>query len=308
MRMDERAGLPLHIAPEVRAALDARRPVVALESAVITHGLPRPLNRETARAVEAAVRAGGAVPATTALADGEAIVGADEALLSRLAADDAAVKASTRDIAPLLARSGLGGTTVAATVELAWRAGIGVMATGGIGGVHRGVETSLDVSADLEAIARHPVCVVCSGAKIILDLERTLEVLETLGVPVVGFGTRELPGFYVRTTGLALAHHVDDAAAAARVARAQLARGAGLVVTVPVPEADAVGRDEAEREVARAVAKAADEGVRGAALTPYLLGELRSLDEGRALRANVALLRNNAAVAAAVAAELVHLA
>lgn len=304
MAMDANTELPLRLAPQVRDALAAGRPVVALESAVISHGLPRPLNVETARAVEAAVRRGGAVPATTALADGAAVVGADAALLERLATDPAVVKVSTRDIAPLLARCGLGGTTVAATVELAWRAGIGVMATGGIGGVHRGVEATLDVSADLGAIARHPVCVVCSGAKLILDLPRTLEALETLGVPVIGFGTGELPGFYVRTTGLPLAHRVADAREAARAARVQLARGAGLIVAVPVPEGDAVERDEAEREVARAVAKAAREGVHGAALTPYLLGELRTLDEGRALQANVALLRNNAAVAAAIAVEL----
>ena len=293
----------LHVAAEVASALASRRPVVALESTVIAHGLPRPTNLETARALESEVRSGGATPATIALAGGAAVVGADDALLVRLANEDAA-KVSLRDLAPVLARHGLGATTVAATVEIAARAGIAILATGGIGGVHRGAERSFDESADLEAIARHPVCVVCAGAKLVLDLALTLERLETLGVPVIGYGTDELPAFYVRSSGLRLAHRADGALAAARVAREQLARGAGLVIAVPLPAEDALERDAAEAEIARAIAAAEREGVRGAALTPFLLGRLGEATSGRSLRANVALLRQNARVAAQIALAL----
>ena len=297
----------LTVAPEVREALAAGAPVVALESTVIAHGLPRPANLETARALEAEVRACGAVPATIAIADGAAVVGADQALLERLAERDGVAKVSTRDLAPVLAQRSLGATTVAATVELAARAGIRVFATGGIGGVHRGAARSFDESADLAAIARHPVAVVCAGAKLVLDLALTLERLESLGVPVIGVGTDELPAFYVRSSGLPLAHRVDDAAGAAAIAAEQLARGCGLVFVVPVPEAGAIGREEAEREVARAIRSAEEAGVGGAALTPYLLARLGDATSGRTLRSNVALLRNNARVAAEVAAALARL-
>ena len=187
---------------------------------------------------------------------------------------------------------------------VAHRAGIRVFGTGGIGGVHRGGERSLDESADLEAIARHPVCVVCAGAKLVLDLALTLERLETLGVPVVGYGTDELPAFYVRSSGLPLAHRVDDALAAARVAREQLARGAGIVIAVPVAAGDALERREAEAEVARALERAEREGVRGAALTPFLLTRLSDATGGRSLAANVSLLRANARIAAQIALAL----
>lgn len=295
--------MKLEVAPEVAAALASRRAVVALESTVIAHGLPRPANLETARAMEDEVRRAGATPATIALANGAAVVGADAALLDRLA-NQGAAKASLRDLAPVLAGRGLGATTVAATVEIAARAGIAVLATGGIGGVHRGGERSFDESADLEAIARHPVCVVCAGAKLVLDLALTLERLETLGVPVIGFGTDELPAFYVRSSGLRLAHHVNDALAAARVAREQLARGAGLVIAVPIAAADALDRGEAEAEIARAIAEAERQGVRGAELTPFLLGRLGEATSGRSLRANIALLMQNARVASQIALAL----
>ena len=290
--------------PDVAAALAARRPVVALESTVIAHGLPRPQNLEAARALEEEVRGLGSTPATIAIADGQAIVGADDVLLVRLAEDTAVAKVSLRDLAPVLARRGLGATTVAATVEIAARAGIAVMATGGIGGVHRGGERSFDESADLEAIAKHPVCVVCAGAKLVLDLALTLERLETLGVPVIGYGTDELPAFYVRSSGLPLAHRVDDALAAARVAREQLARGAGIVIAVPVAERDALDRREAEAEVARALSAAERQGVRGAALTPFLLAQLSDATGGRSLAANLSLLRGNARIAAQIALAL----
>lgn len=295
----------LAISREVREALDARKPVVALESTVIAHGLPRPLNLETAREIERIVREGGAVPATVAIAGGQAIVGADAALLERLGTEEGVAKVSTRDIAPLLAdRSRLGATTVAATVEIAARAGIAVFATGGIGGVHREAERTFDVSADLAAIARHPVCVVCAGAKLVLDLPKTLEQLETLGVPVVGLDTDDFPAFYVRSSGLRLAHRADGAAAAARIARAQLERGSGIVIAVPIPEADALDAAEVEAEIAKALAGAARQGVHGPAVTPFLLRALGEHGNGRTLAANAALLRNNAAVAAAIVREL----
>jgi len=281
--------------------------VVALESTVISHGLPRPTNLETARRCEQAVRAAGAVPKTIAIADGRIVVGADDVLLQRLANEDGVAKASLRDIAPLLARGALGATTVAATVSIAAEAGIEVMATGGIGGVHRGADRTFDVSADLGAIARHPVCVVCSGAKLVLDLPKTLEMLETLGVPVIGYGTDELPAFYVRSSGLHLPHRADDAPSAARIARAQLERGAGIVIAVPVPDTHAMDRAEAERSVAQAIEQAEAAGVAGAAVTPYLLRALGEGTQGRALAANVELLKHNAAVAAAIATELVSL-
>ena len=297
-------GMKIDVRPEVASALAARRPVVALESTVIAHGLPRPMNLETALAMESEVRGAGATPATIAIADGAAVVGAEAALLARLANDADVAKVSLRDLAPILARRGLGATTVAATVEVAARAGIGVLATGGIGGVHRGAQRSFDESADLEAIARNAVCVVCSGAKLVLDLELTLERLETLGVPVIGYGTDELPAFYIRSSGLRMPYRVDNALAAARIAREQLARGAGLVIAVPVAAEDALDRHEAEAEVARAIEAADAAGVRGAGLTPYLLGALGTATGGRSLRANISLLRQNARVAAQIALAL----
>ena len=296
--------MKLAISAEVAAAIAAKRPVVALESTVIAHGLPRPLNLETALAMEEEVRAGGAIPATIAIADGAAVVGADAALLARLANDRDVAKVSLRDLAPLLARRGIGATTVASTVEIAARAGIVVMATGGIGGVHRGAERSFDESADLAAIARNAVCVVCAGAKLVLDLALTLERLETLGVPVVGFGTDEFPAFYVRSSGLPVPYRANDALAVARIAREQLARGSGLVVAVPIAAGDGLDRARAEAEVARAVAAADAAGVRGAALTPYLLGALGEATNGRSVGSNVSLLRQNARVAAQIALAL----
>ena len=277
---------------------------MALESTVIAHGLPRPMNLDTALAMESEVRGAGATPATIAIADGAAIVGAETVLLARLANDVDVAKVSLRDLAPILSRRGLGATTVASTIEIAARAGIAVMATGGIGGVHRGAQRSFDESADLEAIARNAVCVVCAGAKLVLDLELTLERLETLGVPVLGYGTDELPAFYVRSSGLRLPYRVDNALAAARIAREQLARGAGLVIAVPVAPGDALDRQEAESSVSRAIDAADAAGIRGAALTPYLLGALGEATSGRSLRANISLLRQNARVAAQIALAL----
>lgn len=297
----------LAVAREVRDALDQRKPVVALESTVIAHGLPRPINLATARAMERIVREGGAVPATLALVDGSAVVGANDALLARLANEDGVAKVSTRDLAPVLASGQLGATTVAASVEIAAQAGIEVFATGGIGGVHIGAEETFDVSADLGAIARYPVCVVSSGAKLVLDLPRTLEMLETLGVPVVGLATDELPAFYVRSSGVRVPHRADDPAAAARMARAQIDRGAGIVIAVPAPADRALDRAFVQGQIDRAIEQADRDKVRGSALTPYLLRALGEMTEGRTLDANVALLEHNAAVAARVASALLGL-
>ena len=291
----------------VKEAIDARRGVVALESTVIAHGLPRPTNLETARLLERDVREAGAVPATICLADGLLVVGAGDALLARLANEDGVAKISTRDLAPFLARvpqGGLGATTVAATAEVAVRAGIEVLATGGIGGVHRGAERTLDVSADLRALATHPVVVVCAGAKLVLDLPKTLEALETLGVPVVGYRTDELPAFYVGSSGLTVPYRADDPIAAARIARLQLDRGAGLLICVPIPEHDALPYAEMEREIDEALAAAERAGVQGSAVTPFLLARLGEATAGRTLGANIALLRNNARVAASIATAL----
>jgi pseudouridylate synthase len=294
----------LSVAPEVAKALAANDPVVALESTVIAHGLPRPRNLTTARALEAEIRALGVVPATIALHDGVAVVGAGDVLLERLANESGVAKVSIRDIAPVLAARSLGGTTVAATVEIAAAAGIQVLATGGIGGVHRGAERSFDESADLEAIARHPVVVVSAGAKFVLDLALTLERLETLGVPVLGYGTDEFPAFYVRSSGLHLQYRVNDALGAARIAREQLARGAGMVLCVPVPVESALARDEVEGQVRNAITASERDGIRGADLTPYLLRALGEATNYRALDANIALLRANAQVAAQLALTL----
>jgi len=291
----------------VKEAIDARRGVVALESTVIAHGLPRPKNLETARVLEREIRDAGAVPATICLADGGLVVGAGDALLARLANEDGVAKVSTRDLAPFLARvpgDGLGATTVAATVEIAAVAGIEVFATGGIGGVHRGAERTMDVSADLRAVAGHPVVVVCAGAKLVLDLAKTLEALETLGVPVIGYGTDELPAFYVRSSGLKLPYRVEGPVAAARIARIQLDRGAGLLVCVPIPEANALPRVDMEREIDAALAAADRAAVRGSDVTPFLLAQLGEATAGRTLEANIALLRNNARTAAAIATAL----
>jgi pseudouridine-5'-phosphate glycosidase len=290
----------LSIAPEVAKSLADGAPVVALESTVIAHGLPRPRNLDTAKALETEIRALGAVPATIALHDGVAVVGAGDILLERLANENV-TKVSLRDIAPVLAARSLGATTVAATVEIAAAAGIQVLATGGIGGVHRGAEQSFDESADLETIARHPVVVVSAGAKFVLDLALTLERLETLGVPVLGYGTDEFPAFYVRSSGLRLAHRVNDALGAARIAKEQLARGAGMLLCVPVPAESALDREEVEAQVRNAISAADRDGVRGAELTPYLLRALGEATSYRALDANIALLRANAQVAARLA-------
>lgn len=297
--------LPLAFAPEVAAAVADGRPVVALESTIIAHGLPYPANLEVGRALEDAVRTGGATPATIAVVDGALRIGLDDDLLTRLAADGPAfAKAGATDLAVAVAGRRCAATTVSATAVLAARAGIRVFATGGIGGVHRG--DGADVSHDLVALARTPIAVVSAGAKAILDLPRTLETLETLGVLVIGYRTAELPAFYTRSSGLTLEHRVDDAAALAAICRTRwdgLGQG-GVLVANPVPVAAALDVDAIDRAIATALAEAAAAGVSGKRLTPFLLGRLAEVTGGAAVAANRALALANAEVAAALAVAL----
>jgi pseudouridine-5'-phosphate glycosidase len=295
----------LRLGEEVRQALAERRPVVALESSLIAQGLPAPDNLETARAAEAAVRANGAVPATTVIADGQVVVGADLALLERLADPEApAAKAGSRDLGPLVAAGALASTTVSATLRIAHAAGIAVMATGGIGGVHRGAERTFDVSADIDELASVSVAVVCSGAKAILDLPATLELLESRRVPVVGYGTDELPAFYSRTSGIALAHVVESAseAAAAFAAHRSILGGGGMLFVQPPPAEVAIPSAEVTAWIGAALLAAENEGVTGPAVTPFLLGRIVTASGGRALRANIGLIVANAGTAGELAA------
>ncbi|MCB2214190.1 pseudouridine-5'-phosphate glycosidase [bacterium] len=276
-------------------------PVVALESAVITHGLPRPTNFELASDMEADVRAEGATPATIALLDGKIRVGLDEAQRQTLANMDGTRKISLRDFGIALAEGLSGGTTVAATLFVAQKAGIRVFATGGIGGVHRGAP--FDVSADLSQLGRSPVLVVCAGAKAILDLPATMEVLETQGVPVIGYQTDTLPAFYTRSSGLPVNYSVDTPEQAAAIAVDSWEAGlrSAVLLVVPPPADSALPEEQMEKAIAAALADAESRGIHGAATTPFLLGRVSELTGGESLQANLALLRNNAKVAARVA-------
>ena len=304
--MTDAPAMPLQVAPRVADALHAGRPVVALESTLITHGFAAPLNLDAARRSEAAVGAGGAEPATIAVRDGRLVVGLSDEELAALAAATSPRKASRSTLALALAEGGWAGTTVAATMIAARLAGIRVFATGGIGGVHRGGAATMDVSADLDELAMTPVLVVCAGPKSMLDIDLTLEYLETSGVPVLGWGTTELAGFYARSSGRTLAGSVADATAAARVATAHWALGltSGLVIAAPLPENAALPADEAEAAVAQATADAAAAGIHGPAATPYTLARVAELTGGRSVKANIALIENNASIAAQIAAAL----
>lgn len=299
----------MDIAPEVQAALDAKAPVVALESTIITHGMPWPQNLQTAQAVEAAVRAGGAVPATMAVIEGRLCIGLPPERLEALAQAEGVAKLSRADLAACIATGGTGATTVASTMIAARMAGIEVFATGGIGGVHRGAEESFDISADLSELAQTPVTVVAAGAKAILDLPKTLEVLETGGVPVIAYGQDDFPAFWSRSSGLAAPLRMDDAAAIARAhrMRAALALPGGQLVANPVPAGDEIPRQEIAPIVERALAEAEAQGIAGKAVTPYLLGRIFELTEGRSLATNIALVLNNARLAAGIARELAAL-
>lgn len=300
----------LQLGDEVAAALAEGRPVVALESTIISHGMPWPDNLAMARRVEAEVRAGGAVPATVAVLGGRLRAGLAEAELEHLArAGTAMPKLSRRDLPLALARGGDGATTVASTMIVAAQAGIRVFATGGIGGVHRGAAQSFDVSADLHELGRTPVAVVCAGAKAILDLRLTLEVLETQGVPVVGWRTDRFPAFYSRDSGLPVPQRVDDIDLLARAVHAQAASGVGggMLVAQPIPEEHEIPQAEIGPSIEAAVREAAERGIDGPAVTPFLLARLNEITAGRSLAANIALVLANAQLAAALAVALARL-
>jgi pseudouridylate synthase len=297
---------PLVVAPEVAGALGAGAAVVALESTIIAHGMPYPKNLETARAVEGEVRAGGAVPATIAVMDGAIRVGLDGPGLERLATARDVAKLSRADLAVALSEGWTGATTVAATMIAARLAGIAVFATGGIGGVHRGAETSFDVSADLEELAQTPVVVVAAGAKAILDLPKTLEVLETRGVPVVAVGQDAFPAFWSRDSGLRSPLRLDtpEAIAAAFAMRRRLGLPGGMLVANPIPREAEIPRAVIDPIIAGALAEAAAQGVGGKAVTPFLLERIGAATGGAALAANIALVRHNARLAARIAVAL----
>lgn len=294
--------MSLQIREDVQAALQGGQAVVALESTVIAHGLPYPHNLHTARELEAIVRAGGATPATIGVVAGVPTVGLDEDALALFARGSDILKLSRRDLAYAVAERRHGATTVAATMALAAQAGIEVFATGGIGGVHRGARESWDVSADLTELRETAVLVVCAGAKAILDLPATLEVLETFSVPVVGYGCDEFPAFYSRGSGLPVSARADTPDEVAAIWRAHRAYRGGLLLCVPPPEADAMPREVVESAIARALAQAGD--VRGAAVTPFLLGAMERETGGQSLRTNIALLKHNVRVATEVAVTL----
>ncbi len=287
---------------EVACALAEGRPVVALESTIVSHGMPWPRNAEVALEVEAAVRAEGAVPATVAVIDGAVRAGLTAAQLERLGRGAGVVKAASRDLGACVALGRTAGTTVSATMRIAALAGIGHFATGGIGGVHRG--DAMDVSADLTELAATDVLVVCAGVKSILDIPRTLELLETLRVPVAVWRADAFPAFYVARSGIAAGERFDDVGdiAAARAANAALGLGTGMLVANPIAEADALDAAAIDATIDAALAEAAAGGVRGKAVTPFLLGRLNAATDGRALAANVALVLSNARLAARIAA------
>lgn len=296
----------LHLHDEVRDALSTGRPVVALESTIIAHGMPHPRNLETARALEDDVRAAGAVPAVIAVADGRLQIGCDATLLERLATEPGVAKVSRRDLGTALAGNGLGATTVSGTLIGARLAGIRVFATGGIGGVHRGVELTGDVSADLQELAVTPVAVVSAGAKSILDLPRTLEALETLGVPVIGWRTDEFPAFFTPSSGLRLVHRSDelDDLAARLAAQWELGLDTGALVANPIPAEAAAAAAPVEAATQAALQAAEAAGIAGRDLTPFLLAEIVRRTDGASLDANVALARNNARLAGGLAVAL----
>ncbi|WP_299910300.1 pseudouridine-5'-phosphate glycosidase [uncultured Paracoccus sp.] len=299
---------PLSYSPEVQAALDAGQPVVALESTIITHGMPWPDNLDMARKVEAAIREGGAVPATIAIMGGRIHIGMDDAALEALAKTPPAevMKLSRADLAVCIANGRTGATTVAATMICAALAGIRVFATGGIGGVHRGAELSFDISADLQELAISPVTVVAAGAKAILDLPKTLEVLETLGVPVIAYGQDDFPAFWSRKSGLAAPLRMDTPAqiAAAADMRAALGLPGGQLVANPIPEGDEIAAAIINPVIEQALAEAAAQGIAAKSVTPFLLSRIFELTEGRSLASNIALVLNNARLAARIAAAM----
>ena len=300
----------LDISPEVSAALAAGKPVVALESTIISHGMPYPQNVETALAVEQIIRDNGAVPATIAIIGGRLKAGLTPEEIEYFGKKGPEIaKASRRDLPVLVARGQDGACTVTTTMMIAHMAGIGVFATGGIGGVHRGAETTMDISADLEELGQTPVMVICAGAKSILDLGLTLEYLETKGVPVIGYGTDELPAFYTRTSGFGVDYRLDTPAELAAAFHAQRAMGlkGGMLVTNPIPEEYSMDPAVINKAIDQAIAECQAQGVHGKATTPFLLARVKDLTGGDSLDSNIQLVFNNARLAARTAAELVKL-
>ena len=297
----------LDVAPEVAQAIAQNRPVVALESTIISHGMPYPQNVETALQVEQIIRDNGAVPATIAILGGRLKAGCTKEEIEYLGKKGQDVtKASRRDLAVLCARGADGATTVTTTMMIAHMAGIRIFATGGIGGVHRGAETTMDISADLEELAHTPVMVVCAGAKSILDLGLTLEYLETHGVPVLGYGTKELPAFSTRKSGFEVDYQVDSPAELAAIFRAsrELGLEGGMLVTNPIPEEYSMDHEVISRAIDEAIAQANAQGIHGKATTPFLLAKVKELTGGDSLDANIQLVFNNARLAARTAAAL----
>ena len=297
----------LDISPEVQAALKEHKPVVALESTIISHGMPYPQNVETALNVEKIIRENGAVPATIAIIGGRLKAGLSKEEIEHLGkAGTAVTKASRRDLPVLCAKGMDGATTVATTMIIAAMAGISVFATGGVGGVHRGAEVTMDISADLEELGRTNVMVVCAGAKSILDLGLTLEYLETKGVPVIGYGTSELPAFYTRKSGFGVDYRLDtpEELAAAFAAKMKMGLQGGMLVTNPIPEEYSMDPDRINAAIEQALAEAAEKGVKGKATTPFLLAKVQELTGGDSLNSNIRLVYNNAALAAKTAKAL----
>jgi len=298
--------IDMHLSAEVRAAQAAGTPIVALESTIITHGMPYPQNVETAELVESDIRAAGATPATIAVLGGRLHIGLDPDQLRSLGQAKDVAKLSRADLAACLATGGTGATTVAATMIAAAHAGIDVFATGGIGGVHQGAETSFDISADLHELAQTPVTVVAAGAKAILDIPKTLEVLETLGVPVIAFGQDSFPAFWSAQSPYTAPLRMDDAASIARAhaTRRALGLGGGQLIANPIPASDEIAADILAPVIAAAQADALHNAITGKAVTPFLLQRIFEQTKGRSLTANIALVRNNARLAARIAQEL----
>lgn len=299
----------LTVAPEIQAALDAGKPVVALESTILSHGLPYPENLEFAHKVEEIIREEGAVPATTAILDGRLLVGLNSDQLEIMCKAENVGKVSRRDVATYVATGMAGATTVATTMMLADMAGIRFFATGGIGGVHRGAETTMDISADLQELANTKVAVICAGAKSLLDIGLTLEYLETMGVPVLGMRTDDFPAFYCRKSGFGVDYNLPDEKTAANIMKAKWEMGlkGGSVIANPIPSEYELDFDEMEAVIQHALAAAEEEGIRGKATTPFLLAHIKDFTKGKSLASNLQLAYNNARTAAKIAVEYVGL-
>ncbi|CAD2073820.1 Pseudouridine-5'-phosphate glycosidase [Jeotgalicoccus aerolatus] len=295
----------IELHPDVKAALDSNKPVIALESTIISHGMPYPQNIEMAKKVEDIVREGGATPATIAIMDGKIKVGLDEASLEKLGNSEGVAKVSRRDLAEIVATKRIGATTVASTMICAEMAGIKFFVTGGIGGVHRGVEDTMDISADLDELGKTDVAVICAGAKSILDLDRTMEYLETKGVPVIGYKTDVLPAFFTRTSDIKLNTTADSTEEIASIIKAKhdLELGGGTVIANPILESDELPKEYIDQIVMEAVQEAEEKGIGGKDSTPFLLGKIVEKTEGKSLDANIKLVYNNAKVGTQIAVD-----